>query len=267
MSQQPDKNEIKAQTEEGAEGSIEELLRQMRAGNREAAATFISRYGTRIRKRIRGKPNPGMRRIFDREDIISALGRRLDLYVGSGRLRAGTEEQLWALVSRMADHAVMDKARVFRRLEQVEGEDSAFARQLFSPQEEEEIELALNLLDDRIDRQILSYWLAGMPHSAIGEHVGLAPTAVRKRWHFIKSRFSEQLFQELEPEVSRAQSANVERLTLRVGVPEFAPVDEVIDELTKLYEALSAYHISCGGTGLVIEDWDILVPDTELVEV
>ncbi len=184
-----------------------ELLRKMRAGDRQAAALFMTRYGSRIRRRIRGKLSPAMRRIFDSQEILSTLVRRLDLYVRSGRLEAANEQQLWALVFRMASNAVIDKARVFRRLQQVEDEDGVFAQELSrrlrqaqrSRKEGVEIEIdrALNVLRDRTDRQILSLWLVGTRHTVIAEHVDLAATAVRKRWQKIKSELREQFAAEI----------------------------------------------------------------------
>ncbi len=187
--------------------AVLKLLRRMRAGDREAAALFVTRYGSRIRRRIRGKLSPAMRRIFDSQEILSTLGRRLDLYVRSGKLEAANEQQLWALVFRMASNAVVDKARVFRRLQQVEDEDGVFAQELSSRLRQAqhrrkdgatiEIDRALNLFDDRTDRQILSLWLVGTRHTVIAEHVDLAPTAVRKRWQSIKSKLRERFAPEI----------------------------------------------------------------------
>jgi DNA-directed RNA polymerase specialized sigma24 family protein len=178
-------------------GTIEHLLSRMRSGDREAAATFITRYDARLRRRIRGKLTPAMRRLFDSQDIVSTVGRRLDLYVLSGRLEAASEGQLWALVLRMANNAVIDKSRVFRRLQKVEDEDSPLAQELLKRLREAEresderivieIERAMGLLDDVIDRQILHLWLAGSRHSEIALDVDIAPTAVRKRWQKIRS--------------------------------------------------------------------------------
>ena len=179
------------------DSDVQELLERMQGGDRGAAAAFITRYGSRIRRRIRGKLSPGMRRIFDSQEILSTLGRRLDYYVRSGKLVAASEGQLWSLVLTMANNAVVDKARVFRRLERVEDDDGAFAYELSSRLREAEqarsvgaeveIESALKLLDDRTDRMILSMWLTGTQHKTIAGYVDLAPTAVRKRWQKIKT--------------------------------------------------------------------------------
>lgn len=169
----------------------------MRDGDRVAAALFITSYGSRIRRRIRGKLNPAMRRIFDSQDVLSTLGRRLDRIVRDGQVEAATEDQLWALVFRMAEHAIIDKARVYQRLREEEGEDGGFARQLESRlrqaerrrREGAEIEIGrvLSFVPDPTDRQILCLWLAGNNLRRVADLVALAPTAVRKRWQKVKA--------------------------------------------------------------------------------
>ncbi len=190
--------------------TVTALLQQMRDGDRTAAAEFVTRFGARIRRRIRQKLSPAMRRIFDSQDILSTLGRRLDMFVRSRSVGATSEAQLWALVYRIAENAVIDKARVFRRLEEVETEDGPFARDLLqrlhtaeqrvTDGAEIEIGAAMALVKDPIDRQILHLWLLGTPHSVIAEYVDLAPTAVRKRWQEIKYRLHARLASNLEKE-------------------------------------------------------------------
>ena len=182
------------------------LLERMRGGDRGAAATFVTRYDTRIRRRIRGKLSPAMRRIFDSQEILSTVGRRLDMFVRSGQLQASNENELWALVFRMAHNAVIDKARVFHRLQQVEDEDGQFAQQFYTRLRqaerdrregaEVEIERALKLFDDHVDREILSLWLVGTSHNVIAQTVDLAPTAVRKRWQKIRTKLHRCLSQD-----------------------------------------------------------------------
>jgi len=179
------------------------LLQQMRDGDRSAAADFVTRYGSRIRRRIRQKLSPAMRRIFDSQDILSTLGRRLDMFVRSRNVEAKSEAQLWALVYRIAENAVVDKARVFRRLQEVETEDGAFAHDLLlrlhtAEQRaidgaEIEINAVMESIEDPIDRQILHLWLLGHRHLVIAEYVELAPTAVRKRWQEIRHKLHDQL--------------------------------------------------------------------------
>lgn len=177
------------------------LLARMRAGDRTAAAEFVSRFAPRIRRRIRGKLNPAMRRLFDSQEIMSTLGRRLDAFIGARQLAAESLNQLWALLFRMADNSLIEKARVFRSLEAKEGADSpvahAVAQRLRSAELTDadgpliEIDRALLSLDNEVDREILSLWLMGSNHNEIGTTIGLAPTAVRKRWQSIRGRLRE----------------------------------------------------------------------------
>ena len=132
------------------------------------------------------------------------------MFVRSRSVGATNEAQLWALIYRIAENAVIDKARVFRRLEEVETEDGAFAHDLLqrlhtaeqraTDGAEIEIGAAMALVTDPIDRQILHLWLLGTPHSVIAEYVDLAPTAVRKRWQEIKYRLHDRLAPNLEKE-------------------------------------------------------------------
>lgn len=186
--------------------SVEGLLKRMRDGDREAAALFVTRYEDRIRRRIRGKLNPSMRRLFDSQDIFSTVGRRLDQYVRAGKLEAQSENQLWALIFRMATNAVIDKSRMFRRLQKAEGHDSQFAQELMSRFRqaerrenqgvEIEIDNVLNLLADDIDREILTQWLFGSKLIEIAQSIGMAHTGVRKRWQKIRELLQVSFLQE-----------------------------------------------------------------------
>jgi DNA-directed RNA polymerase specialized sigma24 family protein len=181
-----------------ADSELQHLLLRMRSGDREAAAEFLDRSGPKIRRRIRGKLAPSMRRLFDSQEILSTLGRRLDQFVAGGQLHAATLGELWTLVMRIADHSLIEKARMFRALEAREGEDGPLAHRMLSRLRELErrnaeapmieIDAALRSLGPGIDREITSMWLQGSSHAEIAQCVGLAPTAVRKRWESIRHR-------------------------------------------------------------------------------
>ncbi len=177
-------------------GVVADLLQRMRSGDRSAAAEFMARYGARIRRRVRWKLSRPMRRLFDSMDVLSTVTRRLDLYVGQGKMEATVPKELWSLVFRMADHAVVDRSRVTRRLRHVEGSDSAFAaamlRRLGEAGSEKhsnvevELEQVFRALQDPLDRQFLALWLEGETHDSIGEHLGMSGSAARQRWHRIR---------------------------------------------------------------------------------
>jgi hypothetical protein len=190
-------------TDESA-ADVDALIWRMQDGDREAAAAFVSRYGPRLLRRIRNKIsiNPAMRRVFDSQDILSTVGRRLDLYVLTGRLQATSLGQLLSLVEKMVDHAVIDKTRVFDRLRRAEDEDGPFAQELLRRLRraghddrygvEVQLQKALRLFRDKADRTILTHWLEGRPHSETASMVGMTATAVRKRWQKIRMRLQER---------------------------------------------------------------------------
>ena len=190
--------------ESGIVESVASLLDRMRSGDRGAAAQFMDRFAPRIRRRVRGRLRPAMRRLFDSQEILSTLARRLDLFVLGGKLTAASEAQLWSLVFTMAQNAVVDKARLFSRLRAAENSDD-FARLLDQRLEGAErtsedgatIELdrVFTALEDRTDREILSLWLHDTPHHMTAQLVGLKPAAVRKRWETIRRRLQPVLVQ------------------------------------------------------------------------
>ena len=175
---------------------VTELLSRMRAGDRDAAAAFLVNYGDLIRRRVRGKLGVSVRRMFDSMDILSTIGRRFDSYVRDGKLQAVDEPQLWALLFRMAEAAVIDKVRIVKRLQIAEGEDGAIARELLARIEAVEsgtedgaeliLEKALAALRSDDDRTVLTLWLADWPLFRIAEAMNIAPAAARQRWHSIR---------------------------------------------------------------------------------
>jgi DNA-directed RNA polymerase specialized sigma24 family protein len=183
------------------ERDAQTLLARIRAGDREAAAEFLDRYRERIQRRIRGKLGPAMRRLFDSQEILSTLGRRLDHGVRTGDVRAVSVEQLLSYVFTIADHSLIEKARLFRALEAREGEDGPLAHRMADRLREVErarvegplieIDAALRSLHDGEDRQILSMWLMGQRLIDIADDLGIEYAATRKRWEKIRGRLRE----------------------------------------------------------------------------
>lgn len=181
---------------------VEALLARMRSGDREAAAAFVTRYGALIRRRVRGKLGAGVRRLFDSQDIMSTVGRRLDRYVRNGRVDARDESQLWNLVYLMAETAVIDKVRAVKRLDAAEGDDEPLARLLVqrlqgnpaaSSEEAPDLERVYWSLGSDAERELLTLWLADMPLFRIAECLGVTPAAVRQRWKVVRDRLRAQL--------------------------------------------------------------------------
>lgn len=146
-----------------------------------------------------------MRRIFDSQDILSTVLRRFDNYVQKREFDSASEEQLLALVVRIAENAVIDKVRIVQRLERAESSDGHVAHAMIerlresAPDANDEaavdrvLDRAFDALDNPIDRQILWFWLAGRRHSDAAEYLGIPADTIRKRWERIRASLSESL--------------------------------------------------------------------------
>lgn len=191
---------------ERAPADAADLLARMRAGDREAASRFVSEFGDVIRRRVRGKLGRGMRRLFDSQEILSTVSRRLDRYVLNGQVRAGDAPQLWGLVFKMVDAALVDKARVYTRLRGIEGEDSQFARSALRRIEESErageesaeleIDNAFRSLKSDMDRELLAMWLNDLPFAQIASLLNTTPEAARQRWKTIRTHLRSEWLRE-----------------------------------------------------------------------
>jgi DNA-directed RNA polymerase specialized sigma24 family protein len=182
------------------------LLARMQSGDRDAVGVFIDVYGDRIRRRVRAQLRPGVRRVFDSQEILSTVARRLDELVHTGDLRATEEAQLWSLIFRIATNAVIDKSKALARLRRAEKSDRVFARRLLSQIErssagrptadgaaEEEIARLLRAVPDPIDRQILELWLRDTSLAAIATALELPDGTVRRRWGNVKATLERHL--------------------------------------------------------------------------
>ncbi len=59
--------------------------------------------------------------------------------------------------------------------------------------------------------------------------------------------------------------ASQSRLVIRAEIGGFTPEEEAAEQLARLVRALNAYHIAAGGSGLVIDDWQMLSRQPEEV--
>jgi DNA-directed RNA polymerase specialized sigma24 family protein len=175
------------------DADLDGLVERMAAGDREAVAAFISRYGPMIRRRVRGKMRSSVRRLFDSQDILSTVGRRLDQIVSQRRVTARTGGEFWSLVSEIALHSLVEKSRIVDALAAKEGEDSGFAAMMLGRLREAErstgdagAEIAfddlLAPLTSEQDRTIAMLWSIGLSHAQIAAHLGANEDYVRQRW-------------------------------------------------------------------------------------
>ncbi len=171
------------------------LLERMRGGDRHAAAEFIIENAGMIRRRFRNRISRSVRRLFDSQDLVSTLARRLDQIVERGSLGAGSVGELWSLVMVLATYSLSehsDKAlrhRDFRdphdaaeRLPAPEGSPVGEGR----GEERAALEECLRRVGGGVDAAILVLRLGGRSHACIAELLGLSIENTRKRWQRIR---------------------------------------------------------------------------------
>lgn len=179
------------------------LLDAIRAGSREAAASFVIRHEQKIRRRYRNKMGPHMRRLYDSMELLSTVLRRLDRYIVDQTIEANSEGALWKLVFRIADNALIDRVRVTRRLRRVDEEHRAFAEALLrrvdrDPSDEafaRELEAILRRLPNPEDRELLCMWLNGTSLAQIADLLGVERATMRRRWATLRERLRTHLLQ------------------------------------------------------------------------
>lgn len=181
------------------------LLSRIRSGDRQAAAEFVTRFEPQLRRRIRERLHRELRPVFDSQDIFSTLCRRFDMYVSKGRVKATSLGEVISLLQIMARSTMIDKARVTHNLQSLTDseEDPAFiaaitrmATQSAPGDFEATVERCSAALTSDSDRDILQFWLMGLPHNLIAETLGLEHASVRKRWQLIKERLRSELIRE-----------------------------------------------------------------------
>ena len=171
----------------------DELRERIRTGDREVIAAFVIRNGPVIRRRAAGRLGSRMRRLFDSQEILSTVLRRIDDYIKRGHLSVESEAQLMKLMLQMTSAAVVDKARISRRLERVEG-----PQRQRRPESEEAggeqtdpgvvVDEAFKAMDKEVDRDILWMWLSDVPQAVMADLLCESPEYVRKRWQRIRER-------------------------------------------------------------------------------
>lgn len=177
------------------------LVGRFRAGDAEAVGEFLERFGPVIRAHFRRKIGPSMRRLVDSQDLLSTITRRLCQRVLGHRVEAENGRQLWALVYRIGNDALVDRVRVVSRLRSLEEAGSPFVnamRQRLDGQGNtsetefaEQLALMLTQLDTPEDRELLVRWLHGESLADAGASLGINAPAARKRWQRIRERLQQ----------------------------------------------------------------------------
>lgn len=186
--------------------SVVDLVARLQDGDRDAAAELVRRHGALIRRRIRRSLPPRVRRMFDSQDILSTLYRRIDRLASEQMIRAQTPDEALGLLVRIAQNAVIDKARTVRRIDRIESLVAHLDVSAAPPKKDCEtrrekvseaiISEAFHILPDPDDRAILSLWLQGVDQTVIADTLGWKPSRVWWRWSRIRSKLAESMGKE-----------------------------------------------------------------------
>lgn len=170
------------------------------ARDREALARYLLEHQASIRAAARRKLSSNTRSVFDSEDVLSSVLRRVDAMVSEGRLRPRSEAELWALINTIAANNAVNRTQLIERARLFLTEDGPYVYELLQRLNafttDDEVILLLHrmmaCLQDEKDRQLLGAYLRGASLSVIATMLGIKDDACRQRWRSIRLRLAER---------------------------------------------------------------------------
>ncbi len=161
--------------------------------NRAALAAFVLEHGETIRRVARRKLSNATAGVYDSQDVLSTVLRRVDMLADRGAIRATTEREMLSLIITIAEHAAIDKTRLMELARSRLHTDGAFARlflqRLNSCRDDDDTQVLVfqmfQSLRTSIERRLFLLRLRGIEHQVIAEMIGISPAACRKRWSTI----------------------------------------------------------------------------------
>ena len=177
------------------------LIRQVRAGDPEAAAELVRQYEPQIRRVIRLRlTDPRLNRILDSMDICQSVLANFFVRAAAGQFELSQPDQLLRLLATMARNKLSNQAnkqkarrRDYRRVKPTSGDESGrdaspsqqvAARELLQEARRRLSESELRLLDLREQ---------GCEWPAIAQELGGNPEALRKKLTRAIDRVAHQL--------------------------------------------------------------------------
>ncbi|RNC80973.1 MAG: sigma-70 family RNA polymerase sigma factor [Phycisphaera sp.] len=150
-----------------------------------------------IRRRLQYKLSGHDRRLFDTQDLLSTILRRVDAMIAKGTLRATTDRELISLVLTMLDNTLIDRHRLMQRIKRLEADDRVWASWVRIHERPDDEKIAIDTVTELFDsiesaddRLMLSLRLGGASHSMIAEILEISPAACRQRWVSLKREIS-----------------------------------------------------------------------------
>jgi RNA polymerase sigma factor (sigma-70 family) len=168
------------------------LLRQSRAGNEQAAAELMSRYGKHVQRVARsyvdGTP---LQRVLDSSDICQSVMANFFLRMVAGQFELETPEQLLKLLATMARNHALKKLEYYKARKRdvrrdATGEDAErdWAAAGGSPSAVVADAELVRHIRDRLSEEewlLLQERAAGRAWNEIAQELGTSPERIRKR--------------------------------------------------------------------------------------
>lgn len=98
--------------------------------DRAAVGAYLLNNADRIRAVARRKLSPRAKHVYDSEEILSSVLRRVDTIVMAGELRPRSEAELWALIDTIAKHNAINRTRLIERARNLLTEDGPYVYEL-----------------------------------------------------------------------------------------------------------------------------------------
>jgi RNA polymerase sigma factor (sigma-70 family) len=184
-----------------------DLIRRVRAGEEAAAAELVRRYEPHIRRAVRVRLDPRLKRVFDSMDVCQSVLASFFVRTALGQYALETPEQLLKLLATMARNKLSNKAnqqkagrRDYRRVSSSNTDEAGrdpspsrqvAARELLQEARRRLSESELRLLDLRDQ---------GREWPQIAAELGGNPEALRKKLTRAINRVAQELGLDEEPD-------------------------------------------------------------------
>ena len=161
---------------------------------RKHAANLVEKQRSSLQSRIHTLLGDDARRLTGTDDILSTASRRIDRAIMMGKLRAETDEQIYAFVHAVIERSILEKARSSRRLTRRERiaqqniDQQNFQSECPQKYSVEDVEQLGRLITNPIDREIVLLRGRDQSFKAIAAAMQMDPAAVRMRWARIRQR-------------------------------------------------------------------------------
>jgi RNA polymerase sigma factor (sigma-70 family) len=187
----------------GEESSFTDLIRRVRSGDDSAAAELVRQYEPAIRRAVRLRLDPRLRRNVDTMDITQAVLGSFFVRAAAGQFELDTPEQLLKLLATMARHK-LGKARRYqlqakrddRRMTAASADDQQLAAADSSPSRQVSAKEMLAEVRRRLspeEQQLMELRGQGHDWLAIAAQLGGSAEALRKKLGRAVARITDQM--------------------------------------------------------------------------